>query len=409
MNIVVVTCEFYPYMNPTSNCISPYVQELKKDNHIDIICPLDSVGFQPFHSDNIELHYITNFRNTLRALCNTKIREKKCLLFWRSIFFVLRCYSVFLSYFSFPTRHSWRKKEYEKQIFSLQNQKNIDCIISVSGWPCSHLAAMTFKKIYPQTRWVTFTLDPYTFNPVLYRNILFVRKRRERCFRSEKAIYCNADYNIFTEELYEMAIRDFAQPQHKTICFPYVLTNFDIPKQNRKGKGQLLLIYAGTLNRQIRNPEKMLSVMKNQDGLIINLYVSGDCNDILERHKSPNIHIFGFLPKEQYIHKILYEADILINLGNSNSLQSPSKFLELISTGLPIINFYVKEDANYRMTDLYPLGLNISPDDRNARRKIDVFCREVAGKRLSYGEIKELFPDNVLENQLKKLEEMIYN
>ena len=410
MNIVVVTCEFYPYMNPTSNCINSYVQELKKENHIDIICPLDSVGFEPFHSDNIDLYYITNYRNTLRALCNTKIREKRCLLFWKSVLFVLRCYSVILSLFSFPTRHSWRIKEYEKQLFSLQNQKNIDCIISASGWPCSHLAVMTFKKKHPKTRWITFTLDPYTYNPVLYSNILFVRKRREKNFRSEKAIYYNADYNIFTPELYKSAITIFKQPEYKTICFPYVLTRFKgDSKQPKKNREDIVAMYAGTLNKQIRNPKTMLSLFSQIPDIKLELYVAGDCNDVLNNFQSDNIVINGLLTREKYIEKICTGADILINIGNSNSLQSPSKFFELLSTGLPVVTFYYKMDSNFEMTEKYPLGLNISQDGESDIDVLSDFCRSIRGKQLPFDEVKELFPDNLLENQMKKLNEMINN
>ncbi len=408
MNIVVVTCEFYPYMNPTSNCINPFVRELKKEHHIDIICPLDSVGFQPFHSDNIELYYITNFRNTLRAICNTKIRKKKCLLFWRFVLFILRCYSVFLSFFSFPTRHGWRIKEYKKKLISIHNQKKIDCILSVSGWPCTHFAAYFYKKEHQDVKWLTYTLDPFTENPVIYNNILLKKKRYNRNFEAEKLIYDTADYNIFTPELYKSAITIFKQPEYKTVCFPYVLTKFEgCSKRFKAERDNIVAMYAGSLNKKIRNPEIMLSLFSRIPEVKLELYIAGDCNDVVNNFKTDNIIVNSILPREKYIERICSGADILINIGNSNSLQSPSKFLELLSTGLPVINFYYKRDSNFEMTEVYPLGINVNQNGNLKVDEIRSFCNRVRGKRLSFDDVKKLFPKNLLENQLKQLEEMI--
>lgn len=409
MNIVVLTCEFHPYMNPVSCCLYQYLLELQNKHHVTVVCPLSAIVFPPFDNQNIEVQYITNWRNTLRAMCNHNIETKERQWIWKFILYVLKGYNVLLSTYAFPTRHRWRLHKYEKMLCELNKIKHIDCIISASGWPCTHLAAYSYKKKSKSVKWITYTLDPFTDNPILYKNILFKGRRRKRNYESEKKIYDTADYNIFTPELFKLAISKYRQPEYKTKCFPYILTKFD-GLVNRSAHYQsqinMVAVYAGSLNKSVRNPEKMLCLFSQIPEVKLELYYSGDCDDIIKHYHSENIKVKGLLPRELYVEKICNDADLLINIGNTNNLQSPSKFLELLSTGLPLINFYYKKDTNYGMTEVYPLGINVDQKGDLNVDEIRSFCKSVRGKRLSFDDVKKLFPENLLENQLKQLEEM---
>lgn len=408
MNIVVLTCEFHPYMNPVSCCLYQYLLELQNKHHVTVVCPLSAVDFPPFDNQNIEVQYITNWRNTLRAKCNHNIEAKNRRWIWKFILYVLKGYNVFLSTYAFPTRHNWRLYKYKKQLLELSRRIQIDCVISASGWPCTHFAAYFYKKEHQDVKWLTYTLDPFTENPVIYKNILFKKKRYNRNFEAEKLIYDTADYNIFTPELYKSAITIFKQPEYKTVCFPYVLTKFEgCSKRFKAERDNIVAMYAGSLNKKIRNPEIMLSLFSRIPEVKLELYIAGDCNDVVNNFKTDNIIVNSILPREKYIERICSGADILINIGNSNSLQSPSKFLELLSTGLPVINFYYKRDSNFEMTEVYPLGINVNQKGNLKVDEIRSFCNRVRGKRLSFDDVKKLFPKNLLVNQLKQLEEMI--
>ena len=58
--------------------------------------------------------------------------------------------------------------------------------------------------------------------------------------------------------------------------------------------------------------------------------------------------------------KIIYESDFLLNIGNNNTLQEPSKLMDYISACKPIINITkVENDASTDLLRLYNQSLTI--------------------------------------------------
>ena len=104
---------------------------------------------------------------------------------------------------------------------------------------------------------------------------------------------------------------------------------------------------------------------------------------------------------------ICNEYDVLINIGNNCKNQLPSKTLELLSSGNPIINFYYFKDDQYDMIEKYPLGLNIGRDEEGAIEKVSRFCSLMKGKRLSFEEVEKLYPQNSLLAQNNILKSLI--
>ena len=99
--------------------------------------------------------------------------------------------------------------------------------------------------------------------------------------------------------------------------------------------------------------------------------------------------------------------DILVNIGNISTLQAPSKTLELLSTGKPIINFYFTEDTQFEMIEKYPLGLNVKNQEEGAVEKVSGFCSKNKGKILPFDEVEKLYPDYKLQNQVNILRLLI--
>ena len=408
MRIIVLTGAYYPQMSPVANCIDKHICELlKKGYTIDLICPSSDIGFKPLEIPNLHLHYITNWWNSLRLYCYFNIRRGENLWFWKVILFLVRLYGVIISPYTFPTRHSWMKKKYRNSLLKLHPDR-VDAIISVSDPPCAHIAVLSIKKLYPKIKWITYTLDPYTYNPAIYKDVFFRSIRRKRNFEQEVEIYNNSDCNIFTEELYHLALDKFNQKKEKTMCFPYVLSE-DLPNSKRSNTldGKITFIYAGALRKAVRNPETLLKIISNIPEYTLKMYIAGDWGDIIKKYKTPNIEIYDIVNRKEYLRLITSEADVLVNLANSNSLQAPSKFLELISTGLPVINVFYKRDSCYYMTESYPLGLNISQTESDGEVKLKDFCQKTKGKRMPIEEVKKLFPHNIIANQVNDLLQMI--
>lgn len=207
------------------------------------------------------------------------------------------------------------------------------------------------------------------FYPALFDK----EKNKRKRYITEKSIYDNADKNIVTEELYKSVIEDFKQPQDKTICFKYVLDNIrentDVLCEPSMPCDSITLMYAGAFYKKIRNPLPVMVIMEKVNNIRFDLYVtSRECGDILDKYKSNSIRVYDAVPASEYKHKICYEYDILVNVGNDCDFQAPSKLLEYVSTGRPIINFYYRKDSQFELISHYPLGLNVDVRDADIRK-----------------------------------------
>lgn len=226
----------------------------------------------------------------------------------------------------------------------------------------------------------------------------------------EQRIYNMADYCMFTTELYKFIPNNFVIDKEKVypIYFPLNHGLSGRTKGDLSNDGKCSLIFAGMLYKQIRNPEFALSTLSRVEDIIFDLYTArNECEDIIKRYVSDNINRYFYVSRSEYEELIKSKYDILVNIGNVSTLQAPSKTLELLSTGKPIINFYFTEDSQFEMIKKYPLGLNIKDQEIGAVEKISKFCREMKGRILPFEEIEKLYPENNIKYQVKLLRKLI--
>jgi hypothetical protein len=102
--------------------------------------------------------------------------------------------------------------------------------------------------------------------------------------------------------------------------------------------------------------------------------------------------------KHEDLMQFIADADILINLGNSIPVHLPSKTLEYINTGKPIVNFYKLDDCpTLQYTCRYPLCLNLDEKKTDvcaAAEEFISFCLENKGKSLEQAWVQQNFSDS---------------
>lgn len=419
MNIVVISDSYYPILSPVSSCMNNYIQELKKKHSIDIICPLSRLVSNDIYDQNIKYHFVSNWHNKLRALCNTKIDADIHKRFYSLMLTLIRFYGFLLSFFAFPTRMNWLTQKFYRELKKIEKVHQIDVLISASDPICSHIAAYNYKKNNPHTKWITFSFDPIASNYYNYNNILFKKSRIQRLHNLSKSIYNSSDFNITNFELYNQLISDYSLHTDKTFCFEYLLsqninkkTKDNFTSTNYKNRivslNTFKFLYAGSLKKQLRNPQQMLSIITSIDNSSLSLFVSGDCDDIINQYKGSGVSVSRLIPRDEYIKLITsQDSDFLINIGNNGSLQMPSKLLELISTGKPLINFYYYKDYSYELVQKYPNGINVWQFDDNAINKITLFCNKKKGTHIDYEILANLYPRNVIQGQMNVLNNLL--
>lgn len=411
-NIVIVTLGYYPDMSPISAVLDKYIQALKGKYHFHIISMQTRTHFEPSPDKDVTIYFMNSFWWNLRLKYEEKYKETHSA-FYKLIVQLIRTRGTLSGLLENYRQFKWMEQSSYELLEKISKQTKVDAIISVSGaYLHLHKGTEKYKKLHPNTKWITFITDPISFSSSAYSVIKFREKKKfQELYDRESGVYNKADFNIFTENLYYDAIEKFHQPKEKTFQFRFVLDDIQsvFKKQNSGPKeSEVKMIYAGALYRKIRNPEYMLYVISQVPNIHLDMYVrSMQCMDILEKYQSDSIVVHGGVDVHRYKEMICNEYDVLINIGNNCDNQLPSKTLELISSGRPIINFYYYKDSQYEMIERYPLGLNIGRDDKGAVSKIEVFCKEVKGKQLTYDEVVRLFPENSLEHQKQILEDLI--
>lgn len=131
---------------------------------------------------------------------------------------------------------------------------------------------------------------------------------------------------------------------------------------------EIKFIFAGTLYKNIRNPRFLLSLLQAlrlRCGINVSIYFYGtledcrDCFDIYQPAIGDWIHLNGVVEKNQLL-ELYGHMDVLVNIGNATTYQAPSKIIEYMSTGLPILNLAtLQEDSSQILLRDYPVVLNI--------------------------------------------------
>lgn len=400
---------YYPDMGAPSAVIDKYIQRLRSEYNFYIITKSYKTLEEFEYHDNVR--YISGVRHNLILRCERNITNGRNIYLNKIILFLINAYKLFATQVSNPTANSWENRSYFNQLQRLNKEVGIDCVISVSNTCFCQFAAQKFKQRHPSIKWLTFITDPFAENYIYYRYKLLPKLWHKINLDRERSFYEEADHNVMCEDMYRFASQVLHIDEGKLSCFRYVLNDKYSNIENKVSSNlnsSIRLIYAGAVYRDIRNPEFMLDVISNIPEVNLDIYVNkGECEDILERYAKGNISRHGYAPKDRYDQMICCEYDILVNIGNISTLQTPSKTVDLLSTGKPILNFYFSKDSQYDMIERYPLGMNIQNGEDCVVDKIRDFCVSMKGRRLSFKQVERLYPENNLQKQTELLRKII--
>ncbi|MHB8336526.1 MAG: glycosyltransferase family protein [Ignavibacteriaceae bacterium] len=247
-----------------------------------------------------------------------------------------------------------------------------DFIISVSLPFTGHLIALSAMKFNNKPKWIVDIGDPFSFisgvnvnNNKLYKNInlkienLILRRCSKVSVTTENTL-------LEYKRIFPCVEKKISVIQPMLTITKTNLSNF--PKLINV-KNNIILTYIGTLYKNIRNPKYLINLfeflVKEMHIINVELHFIGNINDCWDEFNKyqtligNKIFVHGEITKEETIIK-MNESDILINIGNSNKVQIPSKIIEYISTGKPIINFVKHfDDLSIDFLREYPSNLNI--------------------------------------------------
>lgn len=411
MHIVAITGNYIPFMKPPVRCLNPFLEDLSVDNDVEVVCPVYSRrNLEDCKVDNIQVCFVDSWNNRLLSTIQTNREEKRHKYITKFLYLVFRSYRFLSSCFRKEAYETDLIQPFIQRVEQIHENKKIDLLISVSFPFYNHIAALELKKRHPDIKWFTFTTDPISYsesNPLPNSKVALARKQ-------EQEVYDSCDYCFCTEELYTNLVDDFHVSYEKVMALPFLLTSSVVleGEKNKAINTRSSALYAGYLYNKIRNPKLMIDVFSKIKGIKLNLYVRGDryCRKFLSELKADNVHVNDMVSRDKYI-QLLFASDFLVNLSNSVRLQAPSKLLELVSTGKPVINFYFHQDTGYHIIEKYPLGININNKQSfdDILTSVTKFIENNKGKTISFAELERIYPEHLFANQRVKFRSIVNN
>ncbi|MFC3561634.1 glycosyltransferase [Pedobacter jamesrossensis] len=256
-------------------------------------------------------------------------------------------------------------------------ENKIDNVITVS-WPFTdHLIGYQLKKKH-KINWIADTIDPFYLSDAVNNSFFYKKANR----RLENKILSKASYiTVLTEKLKQKYVELYPALKNKVIVNHNIFVPYDISINIKEKDDKIKLVFFGTLTPKSRSPLTLLKLMAQIDklklGSRIELHIYGDtnqCNHEFEYFKfliNKNVFVHGTITKDQ-VKKYGECADILVNIGNTNEYQEPSKLIEYIYLQKPVLNICsISDDSSKEILRHYPLNFNFYKGDLDNDDKLN--------------------------------------
>ena len=233
----------------------------------------------------------------------------------------------------------------------LCSEITFDAVISSSTPYTGHLVGRAVKQAHPKLPWTVDIGDPFSFGQPPWNNVRLFKGLNHR---SERAVLNLADSVSVTVASCKNAYEEkFPGIASKISVIPPLFSGeVNTHDKSTPAKG-CQLVFTGSLYRDIRNPayllELLAGVFAQAPDTQAHFYGRlNDCADLFEGplQKFPNnLFVHGLVTRAAAAHA-LDDATILINIANRTRHQLPSKLVDYMASGKPIINMISIEDDN---------------------------------------------------------------
>lgn len=435
MKILIISYYYTPAISPRAfrwTTIAEYWA--RKGEHVEVICSLDPGLMRNEIINGVHIHRIGNVavkmlrkrfkNNDLVKNITLKEQEKsknKLPLFLKYIY-----------------NHTWKKiywpdfaclwyfSALKKAKYLLMTGKH-DRLITVSIPFTCHMIGLNLKKHNPDLPWIMDIGDPfYVLDATPVNNHKTYRRLN---YLTERKIINYTDIISVTTEALAKIYRNVFPKSNKKICvIPPLISlskNNNIENHIFIKKEKIRLVFVGTLYKAIRSPKLLLQLfrklLQTSLGDKLEMHFFGrihDCTDSFELYKDlldNKIFIHGLVTHNIAL-RAMKEADFLINIGNNTSYQLPSKMVEYMSSGKPIINFISSSnDSSLALIKDYPLHINII--DKGITEENDVlllenFIKNTIEKVVNPKKVKQIInpfsEDKIIEQYTKLICKGVY-
>ena len=351
-NILIVTHQFIPHQSPrTTRWKLLYDELIKSGFNVTVV-----TGTLQTNSDS-NIRYIGN-RKASRIVKNLRSKSniEQDSSYKNYLYKLLKkIYRFFYKFFAWPDYTMF-------WIYSIwKNRKKIDIdydlIISVSLPFSSHVAAYIINRD-KNKKWIMDIGDPFSLKNNAFENNRYFYKSLNYYF--ENKFYKKAHQVVFThQESANEHKKFFNIPENKVIIgnpissFSQSLFQKSI-SYNYETK-PIKVGYFGVLTKGVRSPNEVLKFFHKTD-FELHWYTNPDSIEMIKQNKIDQKYnkFFDMVTRNEALEKMVDSLHCLLSIGNLNPAQLPSKVIEYISTGKPVLHFVeIQDDPVLKIADQF--------------------------------------------------------
>ena len=381
--ILIVSHQFLPFISPRTTRWSLLVDELiKKGNEVTVL-----TGTAPEElKKNYEVLYFGNKQFSTNINKVRKDSQNSSNNYLKKII-----YSILKTIYRFLFKtFSWPDYAMFWAFTIFKNRKRIenkfDIIISVSLPFTSHLCAYILQKRI-SADWYMDIGDPFSLKINSPENNKIIYSYLNKYY--EKKFYQNASKIIFTHnEVAELHQNKFNIDRTKIVIgYPIALLN-----ENRINNSlnfnyedtPLKIGYFGAFTKSVREPNNYIISIANflDDDIKHEWYINKESKKYFTSIKNISSHQFlDILPREIALEVMVSKMHVLLSIGNFNKYQMPSKIVEYISLGKPVLHFAeIADDPLYNFNDLFD-NLKII-NSKTTKNELENYFKNIRENRL---------------------------
>lgn len=295
------------------------------------------------------------------------------------------------------------QKAYANIIKEICDTNQFDAVIAVTE-PFAIPMAMVDAKV--KTNLFAIMFDSYSSN-------LSVSEKKKEKARMQEQKLINACQKVFALDFVydDMDYLD-SNSKSKMVSFsiPRVTHNTRSKNNNdiimasggKRNSEKVNFVYTGLFHETLRHPEYMMRLFSMlPDNYVLHVY-GGGCDTVLNKYKElmkDRLILHGWVGSDE-IPCAIENGDILINLNNQKRNMLPSKLIEYIDTGKPILNICKLEDCpSLKYMRKYPLNVSVieGDNDLEVKEKVIAFVEKAIGKKINHNYIEECFKECTID------------
>ncbi len=421
MKIIVICYYYAPTVNPRSLRWTALCEDLAIRGHeVHVICKQES-GFAKEESLNgVHCHRVGfSFRSTVIESENSAENgQVKSVFYGDSVAAtqnIFRHSSRFKNVLKWIHGLTWKKVYWPDSLCLwilpavrrarlLINAGKYDALISVSHPFSGHLAGLFVSLSAQRIYWLADSGDPFALSKESQPNNFQLYSKLNYWIEAKILSRVN-HFSVTTTQTKKIYCESFAEWASKIRVIPPLLqdifTNTDINKGDHHSETDLIrLLFVGSFYSHIRSPIPLLNLLS--ESIVrsqvlkerLQLHVIGPKNvisDSLKRYPDLKSRVFlhGSLSHEVSV-KSMKEATCLVNIGNSTDYQLPSKVIEYMAMGKPVLNIpCIQNDLSSDALRHYPLHFTCHPDKSDNVPMLCDYLENVSRQSLSEQEAKE--------------------